>query len=163
MLLGSWKLWGQQSQTLAAALPSAPCSGADAACALECFHPCAGAQGAAPAPPWGMEQRQAQEKPIRRHSHTARSPHGEERGEFFTLHTPGWEQEAAILLLTFCSWQRALTPGWVTGFIVLRKIELICFLNFNLSLFFGFVQFFGSLITACSSLFLRILGEEDEI
>lgn len=106
-----------------------------------------------------MEQRQEQEKAIRKGSHSARFPYGEERGEFFTLHTPGWEQEAAILLLIFCSWQQALTPGWVAGFIILRKIELIDFLDFNLSLFFGFVQFLEGLITACSSLFLRILGE----
>lgn len=74
---------------------------------------------------------------------TARFPHGEERGEVFTLHAPGREQEAAILLLIFCSWQRTLTPGWVTGFIILRKIELIRSLDFNFSLLFGFVQFRG--------------------
>lgn len=93
-----------------------------------------------------MEQRQEQEKAIRKGSHTARFPPGEERGEFFTLHTPGWEQEAAILLLIFGSWQRTLTPGWVTGFIILRKIELICFLGFNSLQFFGFVQFLGVLL-----------------
>lgn len=78
--------------------------------------------------------------------HTARFPHGEDRGEFFTLHIPDREQEAAILLLIFCSWQRALIPGWAIGFIILRKTELICFLDFNLLLFFGFVQFLGVLL-----------------
>lgn len=67
-------------------------------------------------------------------------------GEFSTLYLPGREQEAAVLLLLFCSCQRALTPVWVTGFIFLRKIELICFLDFNLSLFFGFVQFLWVLL-----------------
>lgn len=96
-----------------------------------------------------MEQKQAQGKAmgsIRKGSHTARIPHGEERGEFSTLHIPGREQEAAVLLLIFCSWQRALTPAWFTGFIILREIELICFLDFNLWLFFGFVQFLGVLL-----------------
>lgn len=34
-------------------------------------------------------------------------------GDFSTLFIPGREQEAAVLLLLFCSCQMALTPGWV--------------------------------------------------
>lgn len=69
---------------------------------------------------------------IRKGRHSARFLPGEERCAFFTLHTPGREQEAAVLLFIFYSWQRALTPSWDTEFIILREIELICFLDFNL-------------------------------
>lgn len=97
-----------------------------------------------------MEQKQTQEKlwvDQERQAHCKISSWGGEGwGEFSTLYIPGREQEAAVLLLLFCSCQRALTPVWVTGFIFLRKIELICFLNFNLLLFFGFVQFLGVLL-----------------
>lgn len=60
------------------------------------------------------------------------------RGVGFILYATGRDQEAATLLFIFCSWQRALSPGWDTVFIILRKTELICCLDFHLSLFLAF-------------------------
>lgn len=105
-----------------------------------------------------MEQRQVQDKPWVASGKAATLPHGKERGEVFTLCAPDREQETAVLLLIFRSWQRTLTPGWVTGFIILRKIELICSLDFNLSLLFLFVQFqefYYSVLTIISENFGR--------
>lgn len=40
-------------------------------------------------------------------------PYRGKKSLFFTLHVPGRGQKATALLFVFCSWQRALPPGWV--------------------------------------------------
>lgn len=84
------------------------------------------------------------------------------RGVGFTLHAVGRNQEAATLLFIFCSWQRALSPGWDTVY------------NFegdwiNLLPGFSFITVLCfCLLLQCASryfctLHLSISREEDEI